>query len=172
MRIKLSIAAAIAVLLAIVGVTLASASADSDGDHGAQVIKLVTVTPQDGQQFIDLGKQGPSVGDQIVFTDNVVDESGTPTGEFDGGVCSIVRLEGTAATAQCAVTLSLADGQIAVQGLITFGVQDQTAPPFDLPITGGTDAFEGVGGDIHVVEVSATRTELTLHLIRPRGGDN
>ncbi|MEA2322873.1 MAG: hypothetical protein QOD81_2723 [Solirubrobacteraceae bacterium] len=172
MRTKFSIAAVLAVVLVIAGVTLASARPTSSAaDRAGRVIKLVTVTPADGIRFIDHDPAGPSLGDEEVFTDDVYDESGQTKLGVDGGVCTIVRLEGkNMAVAQCVVSLSLAHGQVTAQGLVTFDVTSDIAPAFEVAITGGTGEFEGAGGHVTVEETSATRANLTLHLILPDNG--
>jgi hypothetical protein len=163
MRSKLLSAALLAVVLAIAGGTLASAHGGSDR-HRARVVTLFAVTDQ--EQFVDLGKTGPSLGDMDVFSDNVFDhEGGTQLGT-DGGVCTIVRLDSTtSATAECVVTVSVTAGQISVQGLVTFDPSADTNAPatFDLPVTGGTGDFENAGGHVTVHEVG-DKTDLTFYL--------
>jgi len=170
MRIRLTITAVVAVIMAVAGVTLASAhSKGSRGDdHGARVIKLFAVTVQ--HHFVDLPPEAtpsnpaPSLGDEDVFSDDVFDKKGGTKLGTDGGVCTIVRVEPTSAVAQCAATLSLGGGQIAVQGLVTFPLAEETPPKFDLPITGGTGDFEGASGHITVEELNDTDANITVFL--------
>jgi hypothetical protein len=165
MRIKLAVAVLAAVILASGGVTLASA--DSNGpsdDNGAQVIKLFALTVQ--IDFIDLGAQGFSLGDQQVFSDELFDKQGGTKLGSDGGVCTITHVADAKAgsgTAQCAVTLSLEGGQITSQGLVTF-VGNEPPPPFDFAVTGGTGAYKDARGQVTVQELSDTEANLTIEL--------
>jgi hypothetical protein len=167
MRFKLAAAAIAAGGLALGGVTLASA--DSDG----QTIKLFTRTAQ-AEENIDLGSKGFSLGDQLVFSDDVYNKKGGTKIGFDGGVCTIVRVDDAAkfaGTSQCIATLHLADGDIASQGLVTFH-GNETPPPFDFAITGGTDAYKNASGFLTVDELNATDANLTLHLSAGGSGDS
>jgi hypothetical protein len=166
MRFKLAVAAIAATTLAAGGVTLASADSGGSSDgNGGQTIKLFTVL-QKPTADIDLGDEGFSLGDQQVFSDDVFAKKGGAKLGFDAGVCTIVRVTDPktfAGTAQCVVTVSLAEGQIAAQGLVTF-VGDELPAPFDIAITGGTGAYKDAGGQVTVEELNATDTNLTLQL--------
>jgi hypothetical protein len=162
MRIKLGMAAVVAAVVAVVGVSLASAQSKGTSSKG-QVIKLFALTVQTTD--IDLGPTGFSLGDQNVFSDDLSPQKGSATTGFDGGVCTIVRIDEKAnsATAQCVVTLSLADGQIAVQGLATFAEEGQPTT-LVLPITGGSGSFSGASGEVTVELISDTEANLTVEL--------
>jgi hypothetical protein len=167
MRKKLVLGAMLALLLTVAGVSVASATGNDNGDDDAtRVINLTATTVQDAD--IDLGTKGLSLGDRFVFSDDVSgDEVGT-----DGGECVIVRLDPKdateadfkAITQQCVVTLSLPDGQITGQGLITF-TNTPTPEPFTVAITGGTGAFRTAHGEVEVTEESETVAKLTVKLI-------
>ena len=66
----------------------------------------------------------------------------------------------------CVATVSLAGGQITLQGLATFSLSATTNPPSDVAITGGTGAYEGASGHVHIEEVSESDSILTFHLQR------
>jgi hypothetical protein len=125
-------------------VLAAAAPAAGGGKGKGKTLRLTAVQKQ--QQFIDLAPTGPSLGDQLVFSDTVYRdrrEVGT-----DGVVCSITQVVPpyTVATYQCVATIRLRDGQITVQGLNEF--QGQGDPgPFKLAITGGTGAYRGASGE-------------------------
>jgi hypothetical protein len=153
-----------AVVLAAGGVALASASTpqSSSGEQSAKEFKLFAKTVQ--SENVDLGKKGDSIGDHFVFSDDVSREKGSAKLGTDGGVCTLVRLDGKmSATVQCVVTLSLKAGEIAVQGLATFS--DQSLPTFVLPITGGTGAYKAARGEIKVKELNDTDAILTVSLV-------
>jgi hypothetical protein len=164
---KLVLSAMLALLLAVASVSLASAtSSDDGGGNTTRVINLTATTVQNTD--IDLGKSGLSLGDRFVFSDDLSgDEDGT-----DGGDCVIVRLDPEdateanvkAVTQQCVVTLSLPDGQITGQGLITF-TNTSTQEPFTVAITGGTGEFRTAHGEVQVTEESDTVAKLTVKLI-------
>jgi hypothetical protein len=166
MRKKFLLSAMLALLLAVAGGSLASATSNDDGDDATRVINLTATTVQNAD--IDLGKSGLSLGDRFVFSDDVSgDEVGT-----DGGECVIVRLDPKdateanlkAVTQQCVVTLSLPEGQITGQGLITF-TNTPTQEPFTVAITGGTGDFRTAHGEVQVTEQSETVAKLTVKLI-------
>jgi hypothetical protein len=168
MRTKLILSAMLALLLAAATVPLASATGGSDGDD-AQVMTLTTKTAQSAD--LDLGAKGFSVGDSSVFSDDVY-ENGEKVGT-SGGECTVARIEPEGATettaesvtVQCVVTLSLPDGQIAVQGLVTFTNAPAQAP-FTVAITGGTGAYRTAHGEVKVRELNPDEDELTVKLIR------
>jgi hypothetical protein len=166
MRKQLSLAIAVALVLAVASITLASASppaasvASTNNKDHVQVIHLVSRVDQ--ETFLDLGEQGDSLGDQIVFSDNLF-RGGKKVG-ISGATCTLVRLEPrVSVTFQCVGTLSLPRGQITVQGLVSFPEADQT--PFFVAITGGTGAYRTAHGEMKVTIVSETLERLTLHLI-------
>jgi hypothetical protein len=157
-----------AVILAAGGVALASASPtqSSSGDQSGREIKLFAKTVQN--EDIDLGTKGISLGDQFVFSDDLSREKGSEKIGFDGGVCTLVRLDQkTSATAQCEVTLWLKGGQIAGQGLVTFS--DEATPTFVVPITGGSGAYKAARGEVKVKELSDTDSILTVSLLDSSG---
>jgi hypothetical protein len=169
MRIKFTLAAILAVLFAVAGVTLASAHSDGSRDDHARVIELFTVTAQ--STFIDADRsgEGPTLGDEFVFSDDLFDHKGGTKVGTDGVVCTIVRLEppnsATEATLQCQATISLSGGQITVQGLFTTPTaENEFPPPFDLAVTGGTGEFEGASGHITVEELNDTDANITVFL--------
>jgi hypothetical protein len=165
MRVKLAVAAICAVGLAVGGVTLASAHpTGSSHDDGTQTFTVFTVTVQ--SQFLDLGPQGFSLGDQQVFADDVYDHQGGTKIGSDGVVCTIVRVTDASSgsgTAQCVATASLPDGDITVQGFVSF-TGDELPAPFQNAITGGTDAYANARGQITVDELSDTESNITVEL--------
>jgi Allene oxide cyclase barrel like domain len=157
MRTRLGIVAAVAAALAL----YAAGPAAADGD--SEVIKLFAVTVQSAE--LDLGDEGPSVGDRYVFADDVYDRKGGDQVGTNGGECTIVRVDAEAATAtaNCLVTFSLDDrGQLTIQGLVDFSVDAD--PTFTLPVTGGSGDFAGAAGEVEVEELSETEANLTFTL--------
>jgi hypothetical protein len=169
MRTKLLLAAVVAVILSTTAVTLASASGDSSSDdNDATVITLFST--QDKFTFLDLDRSGttaPTMGDQAVFTDVLFEHSGGSEVGSDAVVCTVMKVTASAETDQCSATFSLTDrGQIVVQGLVTVPSGDETGSKFVLPITGGSDEFEAVGGQVTIEILNAKGdANLTFHLV-------
>jgi hypothetical protein len=134
--------------------------ANAHGDRG-NVLKLGATELQ--SDFIDVGDPGPSLGDEIVFSETVF-KRGRDVG-MSGGVCTITYgvPPYTVVTAQCVVTLKLRQGQITLQGLNEFQGMDDPGP-FTLAITGGTGEFRGAGGEATFRMVSDERGVYKLRL--------
>ena len=163
MRFKLAVAALAATAVSLGGASLASAN---PGDHNGDGRTFFARTVQ--STTIDVGDKGFSLGDQFVFTDDLYNKKGGDKIGTDGGVCTIVRVtsaDDQTGTAQCVVTASITDhGQITTQGLVDVS-GDDTPPPFDQAITGGTGDFADAGGYITVEELNATDSNITVHLL-------
>ncbi|SEQ11272.1 dirigent protein [Streptomyces radiopugnans] len=115
---------------------------------------------------LDLGTTGRSVGDQFVFSGNLVSTEGPeerPVGRF-GGFCVITDLERNAG--QCSSTAVLPEGQITVQG-------EQTGIPAPGPvtnaITGGTGEFRKARGQVTQRVLTPATWRLTFEIsdVRP-----
>jgi hypothetical protein len=170
MRTKFLIATVLAAVFAAAGVTFASADSHSAGDDGAQSIELFAVTDQFA--FIDAdgsGETAPTVGDQFVFSDNLFDHKGGTKVGTDGVSCTFVHVAPAATptegTLQCVATVSLAGGQITIQGIFTTPLaENELPPPFELAVTGGTGEYEGAEGHVTVEELNDTDANLTVVL--------
>jgi hypothetical protein len=162
---RFGIAVIAAVMVTFGGVALAnSRSGASSDDERGEVIELYAPTVQFA--FIDLGDKGFSLGDQFVFSDDLLTEKGGKHVGFDGGVCTVVRVTDAKAQSgntQCLVTFSLSDGQITTQDLhtLTNGNLTGTQPG---AITGGTGRFREARGDLDVAFASNTEATITLSL--------
>jgi len=141
----------IAFALLVSGLSLTSAEATS-GDTQ----RYVSTTDQFAE--IDLGKKGPSLGDQLVFHDNLRARHNHDAGELNG-VCTATHLKGRTMTMQCLVTASLDDGDLTVHGVTKSDERRAT-----LAITGGTDDYSDASGEVHVKFVSDTKTLITVDL--------
>ncbi|MFI6448035.1 hypothetical protein [Kitasatospora sp. NPDC050543] len=126
-----------------------------------EVFQLIARQTQISNIDVD-GSSGPSQGDEIVVSGDLLLGSAT-VGNY-GEVCTLTR---TAPLdefdLQCAGSLSLIQGQITFQGRFTV----TAAGPGDvsLAITGGTGFFRTARGYLSADNVSATDTQLTVHLI-------
>ena len=115
----------------------------------AQITKRITLAERiAGQQFVDVGKKGPSVGDHNVVRSDALDASGKVVGRIDLD-CTIT---GVAAHmgGLCTGVLTLPGGQ-----LVSTFAWDGTGSATKQAITGGTGAYEDARGQM-VVDVNGT----------------
>jgi hypothetical protein len=144
--------AAIAVVALAVGVVSPALGASGD-DEGQRTIRVVSVLEEEA--FVDLGDEGESLGDQVVFSSKLL-KGGEEVGH-DGVVCTIVSLERQ--EANCVATAWFDDGQITAQVLVSF-----TEDPPVVSITGGSGKYKGAEGEIHIRPVSETKEILIYRL--------
>jgi hypothetical protein len=149
------------VTLAILGVSAGTAAADGGkGKHGKGTLKIVAELNQ--EEFLDLGAPGPSLGDQLVFSE-ILYKRGREAGT-SGVVCVVTETMPpyTVVAFHCVGTLSLRGGQITLQGLIEVQGEDDPGP-FTVAITGGTGAYRGASGEAVVRDVS---DDITIYKLR------
>jgi hypothetical protein len=155
--------AAIAVVLTAAGTTaaVASSAAPASGHH-SQTINLTARQTQASLLVLAAPGHGP-VGNQILTTDDIYRQADKVG--HDATVCQVMADLGQAgARFQCAATVSLPEGQIAVQGLAT--LTETGNHPFTLAITGGTGAYHAARGQALVTPISETEQHYTLTVIR------
>jgi hypothetical protein len=158
MRTKPAVHAAVTAIVAIAVLAFGSAVATAR-DNGRQTLRLRAVENQ--SNFLDLGAQGPSLGDELVISETLR-RKGRDVGT-SGVVCVVTGAEPPydVLTFHCVATLSLLNGQITLQGLIE--VQGEGDPgPFTVAITGGTGAYRGASGEAIVRDTSDTTSVYTL----------
>jgi len=126
---------------------------NGDDDESHHVIRVVSITTE--EEFVDVGAEGFSLGDQFVFSSKEL-KGGEEVGH-SGVACTFTSLE--RGEIQCVGTTWFEDGQITLQGLIAGEPQN-----FVVPITGGSGKYEGAEGELHVRSVSDTKEILTFHL--------
>ncbi len=143
---------ALAAALTIVLPTAAAASRSNASVSESQTIKFA-VAYHDVQ--LDLGKKGPSLGDERIFADSLLDAKGRKVGH-DAGVCTFTSLAPPEAT--CSITFFLSAGQIATQFL-------NAPPPRKVAaIVGGTGAYRGARGEAVIVEGPKQTGTVTFQL--------
>jgi hypothetical protein len=157
------------VIAAVLGaVSLASAGDAAPRAVQHEIIDLTSTTVQGTD--LDLGDTGFGVGDRFTFADDLA-RDGAPYGSL-GGECTLMRIEPSplpegqepeSVTANCVVSAKLPDGQITVQGLVTFSGAT-AGEPFTLAITGGTGLYAEAQGEVQVTEVSETDSLIQLRL--------
>jgi len=149
-------------VLAIVALGALLLSSPAAADHkGKKTLRLVGVEKQ--EEFLDLGTSGPSLGDELVFSE-ILFRRGDEVGE-SGGKCTVTQAMAPydVLTFLCVITLSLDRGQIALQGLVEVQGEDDPGP-FEFAITGGTGAFRCASGEARVRLVSPTRSVWRLSI--------
>ena len=133
----------------------------SSGHGGKQQTIRVTAVFTEFDPNIDLGAPGFSLGDEVVFSGNLL-QNGEQVGRI-GVVCTFVSTANAARVeAQCPTTSILPGGQITTQGTII-----NRSLNFTLPITGGSGQFQGAGGQVVSRDISTPtqpQVELTFHL--------
>jgi hypothetical protein len=136
----------------------APTSSGHAGKH--QTIRVLAVFTEFDPN-IDLGAPGFSLGDEVVFSGNLL-RGGEQVGRV-GVVCTFVSTQNAdRVEAQCPTTSILRGGQITTQGTIV-----NRSLNFTLPITGGSGRYQGAGGQLVSHDVSTPtqpQVELTFHL--------
>jgi allene oxide cyclase-like protein len=136
--------------------------ADSDKGQTPEVIHFLE--QDQAANFLDLGASGLSLGDRLIFTDDLFDDAGHKIG-LDGIDCVIVRLDPTNPApeqqfVQCTISVSLAAGQLTFQGL-AHGADNFFA------LTGGTGAYRTARGEALVKEQAPPQpADVTITLFR------
>lgn len=127
---------------------------------GEEVFQIVARQTQ--IEHLDLGTRGPSLGDEIVHSGEIL-RNGSVVGVF-GEVCTTVRAghEADEDDLQCLGTAKLPEGQFTTHGLASGSGHE----PTEVAITGGTGAYRTAHGYIHSVPISSTENRITVHLIR------
>jgi hypothetical protein len=147
------------------GTGAANAHGGGKENGGKQTLKLVATELQ--FEFIDVGATGPSLGDQIVFSESLA-KNRRDVG-MSGVVCTVTHATPPydVLTFHCVGTLSVRRGQITLQGLIEVQGEDDPGP-FTVAITGGTGAYRGAGGTAVVREVRPGVSVYKLRLDLPK----
>jgi hypothetical protein len=142
------------VLAAALSIVAPTAAAASHLSESLQTIKFA-VAFHDVQ--LDLGKPGPSIGDERIFADSLLDAKGRKVGH-DAGVCMFTTL--TPPEATCSITFFLSGGEIATQFL-------NAPPPRKVAaIVGGTGVYRGASGEALIVEGPKQTGTITFRLTR------
>jgi hypothetical protein len=147
---------AVALLLGATALALSVAALLRDDDPQPRKMTLGLTEKEDGFKFSDVAPEAKSeedvsAGDSFVFSGDV---SGARKGRL-AGAC-VVADEGEPT---CHATYTFDDGQITVAGVPDFS---QEAETFQLPVTGGSDAYEGASGQVRVRENGQAEHNMTL----------
>src|SRR5207342_291429 len=125
------------VAMAIGGASFASASGGGEG--GGRTIVVIEKTTS--QKFLDLGKPGPTAGDEFFFASQFWNTARTHKVGSNRGFCAFE----TQTAAHCVGTAQLAGGTLEFAGEATITGADSV-----IAITGGTGAFDGAEGHVSI----------------------
>ena len=152
-----------------VGATALAGSAESYVASAAPIVATVITSPETittvgtevKAKWIDVGRQGLSVGDTYVTTSDILGQAGV-TQMADLGTERTQCTLGPDRWAICTGTFDITGrGEIVATGMVNFGTEN---PDFDVPITGGTGEFANVRGVAHVHLTKNGETD-TLELL-------
>jgi allene oxide cyclase len=118
--------------------------------------EIVVIEHATTDAVVDLGEEGDSVGDTLVFSNELYDADDANVVGSDQGSC--VRTKKGEAW-ECTFTATLADGTITVQGAFYDDGRDTT-----FAITGGTGDYAGASGEMHLHARSDTEYEFTFEI--------
>jgi hypothetical protein len=168
---RVIVPAVTAAVLASGGAALATVSAGGKAHAAAagrvQHFSIFTVTTQ--LRLLDLGDAGFSLGDELVFTDDVLARRHGPKIGRDGGVCSVVRVTDASTLSgvlQCQLTFSLPGGQITTQGLRQTARGQVPHVVERRPLTGGAGRYLGARGEYAVKFLNNTDARVTFLIKR------
>ena len=106
--------------------------------QGSQLLTTIADARKHPAQFIDLGDDGDSVGDILVFDQPLLDVDKKPLGN-NSGFC--IRTQ-VAHSFQCQWTLTTKSGSIQVAG------REYDEGSSNISITGGTGKYAGIQGEM------------------------
>jgi hypothetical protein len=144
----------VSITLFAIAIGVVPASAASGAKDQQTTFRVNAVNTE--QNFLDLGAAGSSLGDQIVFTGQLL-RADSEVGH-QSGVCTVTSL--VRGEAQCIATYSLRGGQITGQARIGLG----NPGAYAVAVTGGSGEYRGVEGEIRVQPISEATGTLTFHL--------
>jgi hypothetical protein len=146
----------LALVLTTIGFGLASAS-PANGVH--QRIRMTEPYDQQTEVDLDFGAPGISQGDISEFTGEVYSADGTVHLGYENAQCTVGLIDDQTFQFVCADYFVLHGGQITMQGTLVFPLAGGraamrtpgTSSALDLhfAITGGTDKYESVGGQLN-----------------------
>jgi hypothetical protein len=159
---RLAVAALVAVVVALAGAGATFAGADhGDGKRG-----LTFFSTENALALLPVVAGKFSLGDRVVFSDDVFTAKGGKQVGTDGGECTVVRVTDAATGSgvlQCLVTFSLPGGQITTQALNTL-TNGGFAGAQTGAITGGTGKYRDAGGQFTVEFLSGGETNVTFFI--------
>jgi hypothetical protein len=145
--------AATAATVAVLGTTAASAPTSDSRSVRSTLHFNVNFSPF---LYLDLGARGPSMGDQIVAHDVLLNSAGRKVGH---DAVSCVITDPSSSEAECTATFALPRGEIAAQFLNTLPAVKTFA------VTGGAGAYKTARGEAVLVENGDGTGTVTFTLV-------
>ena len=150
--------------LALTGVGTVSAAGENGAGTGDRVT-MNLIGHETAVAQLDLGTPGPSLGDEVVFSGQLLNPDGDQVGHFEGTLTAVTPEANSQSLA--VVVLGLRGGQITVQGELNFATQTD----FVHAITGGTGAYRDAGGEFSFRDTAQRGViDITLQIDRRRPG--
>jgi hypothetical protein len=130
-------------LLAVAAVAVAGTASGASGHGHGHTITLREASATVQPAFVDLGKPGPSPGDQVVVRDGLLHADGSAAGTLRQA-CTLIDAGANpfVSTYECAASLELPDGTITLAGPLVPAKAEQAAA-----VTGGTGAYRAARGE-------------------------
>jgi hypothetical protein len=123
--------------------------------------KHIHVIAKMGEQTFTGDLQNPKLGDRLINSGDLFDDSGTKVG-VGAGVCTTVRTNGSSPdTLECLLSAVFDQGQIILGGEAPFPEPNVVA---HFGILGGTDAFRKARGEATLVALSNGDIDTILDL--------
>ena len=145
-----TLATGLAAVVVTAAVAVAGAAASGSDISHPQTLRL---SARGGSStFVDTGRHGPSVGDEVILRQPVFEH-----GRRAGTGRVMIVLEGRD-TSQDEVDVTLAAGEITLQGA-------QNGNRFTLAVTGGTGEYRNARGEARIRVGSNNSARVTIHLI-------
>jgi hypothetical protein len=169
---KFLLAAAVVVAAALIfgGATLASTDKRdaAKAQRGVRTFTIYAPTAANRIAFLPVTANKFSLGDRVVFSDDLFTSKGGRSLGIDGGTCTVVRIIDAATQSgvlQCELTFRLPGGQITTQQLHTLTKGELTGTQSGA-ITGGTRKYHNARGEVAVRFLSTTEAYVTFRLNR------
>jgi len=143
---KLVMTAGVAALVAI-AISAASFASASDEGGGRTIVVIEKTT---FQKFLDLGKPGPTPGDEFFFASQIWNTAQTDRIGSNHGYCVVENPP----VAHCAGTVRLDGGTLEY----AFQLRLTNPNPPTPAIIGGTGAFDGAEGQAHIHNLNSQGT--------------
>ena len=139
----------VTLLTMVLGLLLLSGCASEGGGNSQeeQASNFTVVAPRDVEEQIDLGEEGPSVGDLYVFSGPIYDESeDSELGRIDGQ-CTTTSAPGPSAELRrlCIATATFVEEREGAE-IDTQGVGRLEAEDVVVAVTGGTKDYQNARG--------------------------
>jgi hypothetical protein len=137
-------------------------AAGTTGAGAAYEVLNFDLKPTRQPDIFDIGAAGPSVGDQVIFSNDFY-RDGVKVG-FDSGVCTTVKMS-PERVVMCEIGIVLKDGSLYLRLM-----REEPLPPPPTPfysaIVGGTGEYAGARGQALLNPESKEIHYLTLYLQR------